>query len=68
MKVSIDQTICCNCMLCVEICPEIFELGESHVGITSETVPPELSKACFTACDECPLRAIKLGLSVYALQ
>jgi len=57
MKVKIEDT-CTACGLCVETCPEVFEMGPDMAQVTDEDVPPEFEDAVQQAADECPVEAI----------
>jgi ferredoxin len=57
MKARIDEN-CTACGLCVDICPEVFTLGDSHAEVIVDTVPAELENTVEQAADECPVEAI----------
>jgi ferredoxin len=57
MKVRIEDT-CTACGLCVETCPEVFEMGPDIAQVVDEDVPPEFEDAAQQAADECPVEAI----------
>ncbi len=57
MKVRIEDT-CTACGLCVETCPEVFEMGADMAQVLDEDVPPEFEDAVQQAADECPVEAI----------
>jgi len=57
MKVTIANT-CTACGLCVDTCPEVFEMGADTAEVIAETVPEELKEAIQQAVDECPVEAI----------
>jgi len=57
MKVKIEDT-CTACGLCVETCPEVFEMGPDIAQVIDEDVPPEFEDAVQQAADECPVEAI----------
>ena len=57
MKVRIEDT-CTACGLCVETCPEVFEMGADIAQVIDEDVPPEFEDAVQQAADECPVEAI----------
>jgi len=61
MKASIDGN-CTACGLCVETCPEVFELPEQAdiAGVTMDEVSPEAEEKCREAADNCPAEAIYL--------
>ena len=57
MKVKIEDT-CTACGLCVETCPEVFEMGPDMAQVVDEDVPHEFEDAVQQAADECPVEAI----------
>jgi ferredoxin len=57
MKVSITED-CIACGLCVDTCPEVFEMGEEFAQVLVEEVPPEHEEAVQQAAEECPTEAI----------
>ncbi len=57
MKVSIEDT-CTACGLCVDTCPEVFQMGSELAEVAVSTVPAEFEDATQQAADECPVEAI----------
>ncbi len=57
MKVKVEDT-CTACGLCVDTCPEVFEMGDDIAQVIVEEVPAEHEKAVQQAADECPVEAI----------
>ena len=57
MKVRIEDT-CTFCELCVDTCPEVFEMGSDMAQVIVDEVPPEFEEAVQQAADECPAEAI----------
>jgi ferredoxin len=57
MKVRIEDT-CTACGLCVDTCPEVFEMGDEMAQVIVEEVPAEYEDAVQQATDECPVEAI----------
>ena len=57
MKVKIEDT-CTACGLCVDACPEVFEMGSDLAQVTDEEVHPEFEESVQQAADECPVEAI----------
>ncbi len=49
---------CIACERCVEICPEVFEMGEVYAEVRDEQVPEEYHDAVRESADECPTVAI----------
>jgi ferredoxin len=60
MKAIVDKDLCTGCGACVDICPEVFEMGNDDQAQTKvNPVPPEVEESCRNAADQCPVEAIK---------
>jgi ferredoxin len=57
MKVRVEDT-CTACGLCVDTCPDVFQMGSDMAEVAAETVAPEFEEAVQQAADECPVEAI----------
>jgi ferredoxin len=57
MIVRIEDT-CTACGLCVDTCPEVFEMGDEMATVIVDEVPFEYEDAVQQAADECPVEAI----------
>ena len=57
MKVRVEDT-CTACGLCVETCPEVFQMGDDIAIVVVDTVPAGLEDKAQQAADECPVEAI----------
>ena len=49
---------CIACGLCVDICPEVFEMGEQYAEVKVSSILKENEEAARQAADECPVSAI----------
>lgn len=59
MNVSIDESGCIGCGLCTQVCPEVFEMGDSGVAeVIMEEVPENLEDNVREAADGCPVEVI----------
>ncbi len=59
MKVYVDPNICGGTGLCVDTCPDIFELNEDSISIVKVgEVPINSQPDCREAADDCPTNAI----------
>ena len=57
MIVKIEDT-CTACGLCVDTCPDVFDMGDEMAIVIVEEVPAEYEDAVQQAADECPVEAI----------
>lgn len=58
MKAKVDPELCTACELCVDTCPEVFEMGEDIAQVKVDEVPADAEESCRQAADECPAEAI----------
>ncbi len=52
------EDICTACGLCVDTCPEVFDMGDEMAIVIVDEVPAEYEEAVQQAADECPVEAI----------
>ena len=57
MKVHIEDT-CTACGLCVDTCPQVFQMGSDKAEVIVDEVPAEFEDTAQQAADECPVEAI----------
>lgn len=60
MQVKIDETLCTGCEVCVDTCPDVFEMGDDFVVAKLNPVPDEHEDACREAAEGCPCEAINI--------
>lgn len=61
MKVCVDKELCTSSGVCIETCPEIFELNDQGATVAkTEQVPSELEQTCRETAENCPSGAIKV--------
>jgi ferredoxin len=59
MKARVDQELCAACSVCVDVCPEVFDLNDEGMAVvTVEIVAPDYEDACRDAAEQCPSEAI----------
>jgi ferredoxin len=59
MKAIVDPELCTGCGLCVDTCPEVFELSGDVAKVKADPVPGDAEESCKKAAEECPVEAIK---------
>jgi ferredoxin len=61
MKATVDKDLCLGCGVCVDVCPEVFEMdNDDKAQAKVDPVPPAAESACRKAADQCPVEAIKI--------
>jgi ferredoxin len=61
MKASVDKETCIGCGLCVDICPEVFEIKSDAAIAQPGPVSKENEETCKQATEDCPVSAIKIS-------
>jgi ferredoxin len=60
MKVEVDKDLCTGCGLCVDTCPEVFEISGDVAVAKSGDIDPSLEEKVKEAAQNCPTEAIKI--------
>lgn len=61
MRAVVDEEKCQGCGVCVELCPDVFEMGDDDMAkAIVDVVPPETEDDCRDAADQCPEEAIAI--------
>jgi len=58
MKVKIDKDACTACELCVDTCPDVFEMGDDVAVVKIAVIPGNLEDCTKDAVESCPTEAI----------
>ncbi len=60
MKAIVDADLCTGCGLCVDSCPDVFDLSDDVVAVKADEVPADAQDCARQAADDCPVEAIKI--------
>ena len=60
MKAKVDKDLCTGCGLCVDTCPEAFEMEDDKAGVKSDPISQSAETCCREAKDVCPVEAISI--------
>lgn len=60
MKASIDPDLCTGCEVCVDTCPDVFEMEDDLAVVKVDVVPADAEEDAQEAADSCPSEAITL--------
>ncbi len=60
MKAVVDADLCTGCELCVDTCPEVFEMEDDVAVAISGAIPADAEDAAQEAADTCPAEAITI--------
>jgi ferredoxin len=57
MKAEVTED-CIACGLCVDTCPEVFEMGDQLAEVIVDEIPEEAEESAIQAAEDCPTEAI----------
>ncbi len=60
MKAKVDPDECTGCELCVDTCPEVFEMVGDLAVAKQDEVPSGAEESCMQALEDCPVEAIRI--------
>jgi ferredoxin len=61
MRPEVDHSLCIGDGICVDICPEVFEMRDDNLAyVIDESPSPELIDRVQEAADACPTSAISV--------
>ena len=58
MRAKVHKDECIGCGMCVNICPEVFRMGEDEKAIVIKDTTPETEQGVAEAMENCPVAAI----------
>jgi len=61
MKTTVDKSLCFGCGICVDVCPDVFEMNDDNTAQARPgSVPADAVDACRDAASQCPQAAIQI--------
>ena len=60
MKAVIDKELCTGCGLCVDTCPDVFEMPDTVAIVKGSEIPSDAEESVKQAAADCPVEAIKI--------
>lgn len=60
MKANVDKSGCIACELCVQICPEVFRIGDDGLAEAYAQVSQDAAQQAIEARDLCPVSVIDI--------
>ncbi len=60
MKAVVDADECTGCELCMQTCPEVFEMEDDIAIVKGDAVPADVEETCRQAVEECPVECITI--------
>ncbi len=60
MKCKVDPDLCTGDEICVQVCPEVFEMEDDKAVVKMDEIPEELQDSVREAADSCPSEAITI--------
>ena len=60
MEAKVDKDLCTGCNLCVDACPEVFEMEDDMARVKVSPVAQSAEDCCREAKDGCPVEAINI--------
>ncbi len=60
MKAFVDPDLCTGCELCVDTCPDVFEMKGDVAVAKVSVVPADAEECAKESAESCPSEAIKI--------
>ncbi len=61
MKAIVDKDVCTGCGLCVDTCPDVFEMQDTVAVVKVSEIPATAEDCAKQATSDCPVEAIKIA-------
>lgn len=58
MKCRVDPDLCNGDEICIQVCPEVFEMEDDKAIVKMGEIPEDLQDSVREAADSCPSEAI----------
>lgn len=58
MKCKVDPDLCTGDEICIQVCPEVFEMEDDKAVVKMDEIPDDLQDSVKEAADSCPSEAI----------
>jgi ferredoxin len=58
VKCRVDPDLCTGDEICIQVCPEVFEMEDDKAVVKMEEIPEDLQDSVREAADSCPSEAI----------
>lgn len=58
MRCKVDPDLCNGDEICVQVCPEVFEMESDKAIVKMDEIPEDLQGSVREAADSCPSEAI----------
>jgi ferredoxin len=58
MKCKVDPDLCTGDEICIQVCPEVFEMEGDKAVVKMGVIPDDLKDSVKEAADSCPSEAI----------
>jgi ferredoxin len=61
MKVKVDKELCSGDAICVDLCPQVFEMNDDDIAeVIVDEVPEDLEDDVRDAAESCPESCIEI--------